>query len=273
LTFAERALCEMARLLLCFALKEESRAFQKLVAARLDLSVLLTGIGQRNADRAIRQALAQQSPKLVLTCGFAGGLNPELAVGTVLFSVDENQLGTVNPAPLRQGSRISDAPPLPCGAVAPKPEDRSGVGSVEQVFALPPEHLAAVLVASGARRAKFHCADRVAASAEAKRALRLSSGADAVEMESGVIRGICGQHKIPSATVRVISDGANQDLPLDFNRLMDSDQNLRYGKLTAALLKSPGKIGALLKLQKQTRAASEQLGQVLVKVLETVPNH
>ena len=71
--------------------------------------------------------------------------------------------------------------------------------------------------------------------------------------------------------MRVISDTANEDLPLDFNRLMDADQNMRYGKLTAALLKSPGKIGALLKLQKQTQAAAEQLAQVLAKVLVKFP--
>ena len=90
-------------------------------------------------------------------------------------------------------------------------------------------------------------------------------------MESGVIRAICREHNIASATVRVISDAANQDLPLDFNRLMDSDNNLKYGKLTAALLKSPGKIGALLKLQRRTQAAADTLAQVLLKVLANVP--
>ena len=89
MALTERALCEMARLLLSFALKEESRAFQRLAVACADLHVLHTGIGKRNAESAIRKALAEQSPILVLTCGFAGGLNPELAVGTVVFSVDE----------------------------------------------------------------------------------------------------------------------------------------------------------------------------------------
>ena len=86
-------------------------------------------------------------------------------------------------------------------------------------------------------------------------------------MESGVIRAICSEHAVPSATVRVISDAATEDLPLDFNRLMDADQNLKYAKLTAALLKSPGKMGALLKLQRRTQAAAEKLAQVLVKII------
>ena len=103
--------------------------------------------------------------------------------------------------------------------------------------------------------------------AEEKRALRASTGADAVEMESGVIRVICRERGILSATVRVISDAANEDLPFDFNRLMDANQNLSYGKLALASVKSPGKIGALLKLQKRTRLAAEKLAEVLVKVI------
>jgi len=48
---------------------------------------------------------------------------------------------------------------------------------------------------------------------------------------------------------------------------MDADQNLKYGKLTAALLKSPGKVGALVRLQKQTQGAAEKLAQVLLKII------
>ena len=130
------------------------------------------------------------------------------------------------------------------------------------------DRLAAALVAANAQPATFHCADRVAASAEEKRALRQSNGADAVEMESGVIRAICARRNIPSATVRVISDVANEDLPLDFNRLMDAGRNLSYGRLAAALLRSPGQIGGLLRLQRQTQAAAENLAQVLMRVIE-----
>jgi adenosylhomocysteine nucleosidase len=183
------------------------------------LRVLLTGIGQRNAEKAVRTALAEREAKQVLTCGFAGGLNPEFTVGTVVFSADDD-------------------------------------------FSL-----SEVLLAAGARPVNFHCADRVVATAAEKRAVRQSTGADAVEMESGVIRAICREHSIPSATVRVISDAANEDLPLDFNRLMDTEQNPAYSKLALALLMSPGKIGALLSLQGKTRVAAEKLAEVLIRVI------
>jgi nucleoside phosphorylase len=253
---------KMAPLLVTFAVKEEAYAFQKLAGSRVDLRVLLTGIGQRNAEEAVRIALAGESPRLVLTCGFAGGLNPELATGTVVFSVDENLTSATNPpaTPL-EGSQSS-------GARGHFPSwEGSGVGSEAQNFATQRNHLASFLLAAGARPARFQCVERVVTTATEKRALRRETGADAVEMESDIIRFICCEYNIPSATVRVISDAADKDLPLDFNRLMDADQNLSYGKLSVALLKSPGKIGALLEFQKQTQAAAENLARVLMKVI------
>jgi len=87
-----------------------------------------------------------------------------------------------------------------------------------------------------------------------------------VEMESAAIEAVCAERGIPCATVRVISDTAKEDLPLDFNALSKPDQSLDFGKLFLTIVKSPGKIGALMALQKKTRFAAEQLAEVLRKV-------
>ncbi|MGH7954302.1 MAG: hypothetical protein ACREFE_20595, partial [Limisphaerales bacterium] len=62
------------------------------------------------------------------------------------------------------------------------------------------------------------------------------------------------------------SDTAHDNLPLDFNALSQPDKNLDFGKLFLAVAKSPGKIRALMQLQKKTRFAAEKLAEVLTKV-------
>jgi nucleoside phosphorylase len=189
------------------------------------VQTLITGIGRQNAGRSLEKALASMLPRLVLNCGFAGGLNPDLPAATVIFDAEE------------------------------------------------PTGLSARLVAAGAWPARFHCVDRVATTAEEKRKLRDATGADAVEMESEVMRTLCAARQIPFAIVRVVSDPADEDLPLDFNRLMTADQNLSYLRLAATLSASPGKIPALLRLQRQTERAARNLARVLTQVLAEGPAH
>src|SRR5689334_17141581 len=89
-------------ILVCFAVKEEARFF-KSAAASPQVRKLLTGIGPHNAEKAVRAVLAQQKPRLVLSCGFAGGLRPEFQTGSVLFSVDAET--GLEPLLLRAGAK------------------------------------------------------------------------------------------------------------------------------------------------------------------------
>ena len=123
------------------------------------------------------------------------------------------------------------------------------------------------LAAAGARAARFHCADRIITTAAEKRRLRETTGADAVEMESGVIRRICAEQGVPGATIRVISDTAGEDLPLDLNLIYTEDWRLDYGRVARTVLRSPGAIAGLLRLQRRARFAAEQLGEVLARAL------
>jgi adenosylhomocysteine nucleosidase len=213
------------RTLVCFAFKEEAAPFRKIAAAKPGLSVLLTGIGRRNAEKSARDFLAAGSTELVLTCGFAGGLNPDLKLGEVVFELSEPELPTSN------------------------------------------FQFRAQLLAAGAKPAKFICADRIATTVAEKKKLRGETNADAVEMESAAIQAVCRERGVLCVTVRAISDTANEDLPLDFNVLAKPDQSLDYGKLLLAIAKSPGKIGALMGLQKKTKFAAERLAEVLAKII------
>ena len=92
-------------------------------------------------------------------------------------------------------------------------------------------------------------------------------------MESSVIRNLCREWKIPSATIRVISDSAQDDLPLDFNALMTSEDQIDYGRLARAILVSPRKIPQLIAFQRQTVMAARELGRVLNELLGAGMRH
>jgi adenosylhomocysteine nucleosidase len=212
-------------LLLCFAVEEEMKFFAPHrsggdeLQLKTTFQVWLTGIGRKNAADNVRAAIARMRPERVITAGFAGGLNPDLPFGTVLYEQDFD----------------------------------AGFGEeLEDLGAVP---------------AKFHCHRRVAITAAEKAALWKETGADAVEMESSVIRTICREFRIPSATIRVISDDATQDLPLDFNALMTSEDRINYLKLFGAVLSRPSRIPKLIEFQQQTLGAARKLGAVLEELL------
>jgi len=115
---------------------------------------------------------------------------------------------------------------------------------------------------------RFHCADTVIKTAGQKRTLRATTGCEAVEMESQFIRALCALEQIPAATVRVILDTADQDLPLDFGALMDAQQRIDARKLAMRLLKSPWLIASLLRLQRHSARASRRLGETLARILQ-----
>jgi nucleoside phosphorylase len=128
--------------------------------------------------------------------------------------------------------------------------------------------LAEKLHAAGAQTASFHCAERIAITVHEKSALRRDTNADAVEMESGVIQRLCSEAGVPCATVRAISDQADEDLPLDFNCLMTAQDKLSSAKLLFAVLKAPQRIPALLRLGRNSALAANELNRVLVAVLQ-----
>lgn len=203
--------------LICVALRAEAKFLPDVFWGPFN-ETLITGIGRRNAEASLRKFFASKTTRRVFTCGFAGGLNPNLAVGTVVFETNDSVL---------------------CEN----------------------------LLFEGAKPAKFWCAARIATTSEEKRELRRTTGADAVEMESEVIHSICRERGIPCATVRAISDTASEDLPLDFNKLSKPDLSLDYVKLVLAIGKSPGKILALLRLQRNCKLAAQRLAAVLNEVI------
>jgi nucleoside phosphorylase len=183
------------------------------------LRIQLTGMGPRNARRFATAALDAGPADIVVTSGMAGGLDPGLAIGELVFDADP-------------GFPLVEA-----------------FGRVK------------------ARPARFCGSDRVVSTAAAKSALREATGADVVDMESAVIRELCGERGIPGATLRAISDRADEELPIDFSEVVGPDEQVRLGKLALALLRSPSRIPALVRLAATMNRVGERLAAALVEVI------
>ena len=206
--------------LVCFAVPQEAKPFRKWAYGGRDIKIAVTGMGTRNAERALKHALEMYSPARVFTCGFAGALNPALRIGEVVF-------------------------------------DRQST----------PPDTTAQLVSCGAKPATFHCTKFVVVTAAAKTQLLKETGADAVEMESQVIHSLCADRHVPCVTLRAISDTASEDLPLDFNALLNAEEQLSAAKLAFAILRSPHRIPALMRLGRNSAHAARKLSAVLASLL------
>lgn len=206
------------RILVCFAVKEEARPFVSNLRGSTTFNTLITGMGWKNAGEAIDRALVEFRPDLVLSCGFAGGLDPAHRPGAILFETDQPQLA-------------------------------------ERCSAL------------GAKSATFVCSPKVLSKAEEKLALRERSKADAVEMESGIIRRCCQERGVASATIRVIIDPVEQDLPLDLENVLTTRKRISAPKLACALLASPSRIKSLIDLRSDSIRVAKELGAFLERLL------
>ena len=106
--------------------------------------------------------------------------------------------------------------------------------------------------------------DRVVVTAAEKRALRYRTGAVAVEMEAAATKSKAAEWGVPFMCIRVVSDTAADDLPLDFNRFRNADGNFSRTRIALAAMARPfSAMPGLLELDRNCRRASQSLGDFL----------
>ncbi len=106
--------------------------------------------------------------------------------------------------------------------------------------------------------------DRVAFTAREKCELRAATGAAVVEMESAAVAQKAREWNVPFGCVRVVSDVAGDDLPLDFNRYRDADGRFERTRIALAALGRPFTVlPRLVRLDRDCRRAAERLGEFL----------
>lgn len=94
----------------------------------------------------------------------------------------------------------------------------------------------------------------------------------AVEMETRGLARAAAERGVAWGAVRAVSDTADADLPLDFNRLLRPDGSLPLSRVAAAALARPTAIPGLLRLGRGTAAAAAALAEFWQRWAEREPS-
>jgi adenosylhomocysteine nucleosidase len=202
---------------------------------------LRIGVGGQNADRGT--TLLFQSGLAVcavIVAGFAGGLAGNMRAGSVV--VAERVSDTQSQQDYRAGTELLRA--------------ASGI------------QLPDILVYRGLLATTSSVLVRAAEKQEFAR----KTGAIAVDMESAAAAAVATKYGVPWLAVRVITDGVNDDLPLDFNALANPDGSVNRGRIVASTLLHPWKIPALLRLGMRSSLAARNLAAFLHALLLQIDN-
>ncbi len=197
------------------------------------VALLRCGTGEERAAIALQWMVEHHSLWGVLSVGFAGGLQPDLATGDVVLA-----------------DRIEAWPrhTMPAGAcVTPNARLASLAATAAQRAQLP------------RRQGLLLSHKLLVPSAADKRLLGRQSGALAVDMESYGIGGLAAAHQLPFMSLRAILDPYDMDLNLPMDGLTTPDGGLLPGGAVKAMMRPPGLCRSFLALWRQSRLTQRRL--------------
>ncbi len=200
-----------------------------------EIVLVRCGVGRIKAAAAVAEMCRRFSVRLVLSIGTCGGLDPELQVGDVILAY---RVAVPSASSGADASREADEPGCAAGA------DCAGDAicrAYEKVCQL--EH-------------KFVCrmgtiltVDKALATEESKALARKDYGADVVDMETSAIAKAAAECGVAWAVVRVVSDSASENLPIDFGSIMGADGEPDRVRLAVKAIMKPPLMLKLLKLR------------------------
>ena len=197
--------------------------------------VMLTGMGGTRAGSKVLgiQMIATETGRFFDVCvsaGLAGALKPEIRAGEIV--------------------------------VARNVRTRTVHADLQKITVSCDAALIELTKMCGARElSAFYEEDHIVITAAEK--LKLSSSADAVDMESFDVISECLVWGTRGVAVRAISDAAEDDLPLDFNLAVTNDGDVSFRRILGEVLQRPRSVPGLVRFGRQSRRAAESLGNFL----------
>jgi adenosylhomocysteine nucleosidase len=112
----------------------------------------------------------------------------------------------------------------------------------------------------------------IAADAKTKRVLLNTTGAQAIDLESGSVARIAASYSLPFAVVRAICDPAERNLPPAALIALDQAGAIGFIAVLQSVLRRPGQIAGLLALARDVGRAREGLLRVLERTAARAPS-
>jgi len=196
-----------------------------------EVTVLLTGMGRENASKAMA-SVPLESFDLCISTGLAGSLDDALLPGDVVV------------------------------AGIAQTFDRSLAAASDEFL----RDLAASVTAKPV--SVSFTSEKIVPTALEKDDLRPQGSI--VEMESAHILDGARRAGLPAVLIRAVSDAADEDLPVDFARVLDSHGHLKMGGLLKEVGLNPHRIPLLIQFGRQSRNAAKALADFLDRYISAL---
>ncbi len=213
------------------------------IARRLSDLVACTGSVHTNVAPAAERLLASGA-KSLMSFGIAGGLAPELEPGTLIVAskvVTKDAQYPADAAPLYSSFRRKRE----------SMDQQPSVGEIDSRFR---ENDARTLVIG-----PLYGDIRIASQPYDKKRVYETTGALAVDLESGETARIAAGAGVPFVALRAIADPAWRGLPEAALLPLDPMGRPRLPAILASIMKKPGQIRGLIMTARDTRAALKAL--------------
>ena len=218
--------------------RRDAHGFRIARLGNVKVVLAATGDGIRRARRGLAALCDTHRPGAIVGMGVAGALTNELSIFDVL--VARRVLGE--------------------GAEAPPPD----AAMASRALAIP-----------GAREATFLTVPEPIVSRATRGALASSLGADAVpvavDMESAAWAREAAERRIPYALLRVVNDGADEELPAYLSRCTDAEGGIHRSRVALAALCHPASTPALSPMRRRVLEASARLAAFVEHFLNASP--
>jgi adenosylhomocysteine nucleosidase len=212
-----------------------------------DILVVQSGVGKKRARNVLEKVLGDYSPTLVISCGFAGGLNTDLKLGDVLIA---DTVLDINYKSNNENFEVKTSKAL---------NSTEALKAKEMSNGFPFEIYSGSLITS----------DTAICIPEKKKELGDQNSALGVDMETSALLEVTSQRSIPLVSIRVISDTVDQELA-NFSPCIDENGNVSKMKAGWYILTNPSLIPMAISLKSQMPVALKNMTEFLEKFVSIV---